>query len=187
MSLLALWLPVLLSAIAVFIISSVIHMALTYHRSNMSKLPNEDKFREATAALNIPPGDYTTPYAGSMKAMGTPEFQQKMDQGPVMMMTVMPNGPYAMGKSLLFWFIYSLLVGLFTAYVAIQAQTVLVDFASVMRLTATTAFMGYGLALIQDSIWWNRKWSTTFKFLFDALVYALLTGAMFAWLWPHVV
>jgi hypothetical protein len=110
-----------------------------------------------------------------------------MDQGPVMMMTVMPNGPYAMGKSLLFWFIYSLLVGLFTAYVAIQAQTVLVDFASVMRLTATTAFMGYGLALIQDSIWWNRKWSTTFKFLFDALVYALFTGAMFAWLWPQAV
>lgn len=184
MTLLELWLPILLSAIAVFIVSSIIHMLLTYHRSNMAKLPDEDKFRESVAPMNIPPGDYTTPHAGSMKAMGTAEFQQKMDQGPVMMMTVMPNGPYAMGKSLLFWFIYSLLVGVLTAYVATQVQSAFIDFSGVMRLTATIAFMGYGLALIQDSIWWSRKWSTTLKFLFDALVYALLTGAIFAWFWP---
>jgi len=28
------------------------------------------------------------------------------------------------------------------------------------------------------------SWVVTFKHLFDSLIYALLTAAIFAWLWP---
>jgi len=179
-----LWLPILLAAVAVFVVSSIIHMLFTYHRSNFSAIENEDDFGEAVRPLNIKPGEYMFPFAGSPKAMGSEEFQQKLAQGPVGMMTIMPNGPWAMGKSLASWFVYSLIVGFFVAYVAVQALPQGADYLAVMRMTGATAFVGYALALIQNSIWYFRAWSTTLKFMFDGLVYALLTGGMFGWLWP---
>lgn len=183
-SLFSLWLPILLSAIAVFLASSIIHMVFTYHRSNFSKLPDEETFRDSVRPLNISPGEYMYPYAGSPKAMESEEYQSKMNQGPVGMMTVMPNGPYAMGKNLMMWFLYSLLVGVFVAYICSISLAVGSDYLKVMQIAGVSAFSGYALALLQNSVWWARAWSTTFKFMFDGLVYALLTGGIFGWLWP---
>ncbi len=183
-SILSLWLPILLSAIGVFLISSIIHMVLTYHRSNVTGVPDEDKFRESIGPMKIAPGDYMVPHVASPKDMSSPEMLKKLDDGPVISLTVMPNGPFPMGKNLFFWFVYSLIVGVFSAYLAAQVLTPASDFQTVLQLISSSAFMGYGLALIQDSIWWSRKWSTTIKFLFDALVYAIITGLIFAWLWP---
>ncbi len=183
-TLLSLWLPIVLSAVAVFLVSSIIHMVLTYHRSNVTGVPDEEKFRASVGPMKLPPGDYMVPHVASPKDMSSPEMLKKLDEGPVISLTIMPNGPFPMGKNLLLWFVYSLLVGLFSAYLAAQTLTPSADFQTILQLVSSSAFMGYGLALIQDSIWWSRKWSTTFKFLFDALVYALLTGLLFAWLWP---
>ncbi len=179
-----LWVPIVLSAVAVFFVSFVIHMVLTYHRSNYVGLADEASFRQSVGALNIPPGDYMVPHCANPKEMASEAFQKKLLEGPVMSMTVLPNAAFAMGKSLGQWFVYSLLVGFFCAYVAVIAIEPGASYLSVMRLVGVVAFLGYGFAFIQDSIWWNRKWSTTFKFLFDALVYALLTGGFFGWLWP---
>ena len=52
------------------------------------------------------------------------------------------------------------------------------------RFVGCTAFIGYAVALWQNSIWFKRKWSTTAKNTFDGLVYALLTAGTFGWLWP---
>jgi hypothetical protein len=57
-------------------------------------------------------------------------------------------------------------------------------YLQVFRLAGTVAFAGYSLALLQHSIWYHRKWSTTFLSMFDGLIYALLTGGTFGWLWP---
>ena len=43
-----------------------------------------------------------------------------------------------------------------------------------------------GFAQIPDSIWYKRSWSTTWKSMFDALVYGLFTGGVFGWLWPKM-
>lgn len=185
-TILSLWLPILLSAIGVFIVSSIIHMVLTYHRSDVTKLPDEKAFREKISALDIPPGEYIIPHANSPKDMGSEEYLKNIETGPVGFFTILPNSPWPMGKSLLQWFIYSILVGFFAAYIASQSLQPGANYMQVMQLVGASAFGGYGLALIQNSIWKFTPWSTTAKFFFDALVYALITGGFFGWLWPQV-
>jgi hypothetical protein len=117
--------------------------------------------------------------------MRTPEFVEKMNQGPNVVMTVMPNGPYSMGKQLLQWFIYLLVVSLFAAYIAGRALPVGSPYLSVFRFAGATAFVAYSLALWPMSIWYRRSWSTTVKSTIDGLLYGLLTAGMFGWLWPR--
>jgi hypothetical protein len=183
-SIASLWLPIVLSAVFVFILSSVIHMLLTYHRSDVAAVPQEDQVMNALRGFSIPPGDYVMPHAGSAAGMKTPEYQEKLAKGPVAFITVMPSGPMTMGKSLVLWFLYSVLVSVFAAYVTSRAVSPGDPYLAVFRFAGVTAFAGYGLALLQNSIWWARKWSATLKSVFDALLYALVTAGTFGWLWP---
>jgi hypothetical protein len=183
-SIFALWLPILLSAVAVFVLSSVIHMVLPYHKSDYGKLPREDEIMDALRGFNIPPGDYAMPRPDSMKEMQSDAYLEKTRNGPVAFMTVVENGPPAMTGNLIQWFIYSILVGVFAAYIAGRALDPGADYLSVFRFAGSTAFVGYSLALLQNSIWYNRAWSSTAKSVFDGLVYALFTAGFFGWLWP---
>ena len=108
-----LWLPILLSAVVVFVASSVIHMLLPYHRSEYKKLPNEEKLLEAMRNEGVAPGLYTFPYAARPKDMGSAEMIEKYKRGPVGMVTVMPSRPPAMGKYLTMWFLFCVLIGVF--------------------------------------------------------------------------
>jgi hypothetical protein len=181
----ALWLPILVSSVIVFVVSSVIHMASPWHKGDYPRMPDEEKVIAALRPLAIPPGDYMVPRASGMNEMRSPEFREKMKNGPVMVVTVAPNGMPKMGKSLLFWFLYSAVIGLFAAYVAGRALPVGASYLSVFRFVGTTAFLGYSLALWQMSIWYRRAWSTTVKATIDGLIYALLTAGTFGWLWPR--
>ena len=181
----ALWLPILLSAVIVFVVSSIIHMASPWHKGDYLKMPSEDKAMDALRPLAIPPGDYMVPRPSSMQEMRSPEFVEKMNKGPVLMLTVMPNGSAAMTKSLVLWFVYSAVVGLFAAYVASRALPVGAPQARVFQLVGVTAFVGYSVALWQMSIWYRRALGTTIRATIDGLVYALLTAAVFGWLWPR--
>lgn len=183
-SVFSLWLPILLSAVFVFIASSVIHMLLKYHHSDFKKMPAEDEVMAALRKFNIPPGNYSIPRCESMKEMNTPEIKEKMDKGPVAMMTVLENGPYKMGGSLVAWFLYAVVVGIFAAYIASRALEPGAHYLEVFRFAGCTAFAGYSLALLQESIWYKRNWCATVKSMFDGLVYALLTAGVFGWLWP---
>lgn len=180
----ALWLPILLSAVIVFLVSSVIHTFLPWHKSEYPKVPNEDRVMAALRPLAIPPGDYMIPRASSSQEMRDPAFAEKLKQGPVMVLTVIPNGPIPMGKNLALWFVYALVVGIFAAYVAGRALPAGAAYPSVFRFVGVTAFVGYSLALWQMSIWYRRAWSTTIRATVDGLVYALLTAGTFGWLWP---
>ncbi len=184
-SLSSLWLPILLSAVIVFVVSSVIHMASPWHKSDYPKLPNEEKVMEALRPLALPPGDYMMPRPSSMQEMRSPEFVEKRNKGPVMVMTVLPNGQAGMGLNLLFWFLYSVVVGVFAAYVAGRALPVGAPYLHVFRFAGVTAFVGYSLALWQMTIWYRRSWLTTLKSTVDGLIYGLLTAGTFGWLWPR--
>ena len=181
----ALWLPILLSAVIVFVVSSIIHMATPWHRGDYPKVRDEQKVMDALRPLAIPPGDYMVPRASSMQDMKSPEFSEKLRQGPVMVVTVLPNGPVAMTKNLVLWFVYCAVVGLFAAYVAGRTLPVGTAYPRVFQVTSVTAFVGYALALWQMSIWYRRAWGVTIKSTIDGLIYALLTGGTFGWLWPH--
>ena len=184
-AIMSLWLPILVAAVLVFIVSSIIHMALTYHKTDYKKLPAEDEIMEALRKFNIPPGDYVVPRASSMKEMGEPAFIEKTKKGPVAMMTVIKSGPPSMTGSLIQWFLYSLLVGVIAAYVAGRALGPGASYLSVFRFTGAAAFACYSIALLQNSIWYHRNWGATLKSVFDGLVYSLVTAGAFGWLWPR--
>jgi hypothetical protein len=183
-SVISLWLPILLSAVAVFLISSVIHMVFGFHNNDFKKIPNEDSIMNDLRKHNIPPGDYVMPHTSDNKERNTPEFKDKMNKGPVAFVTMFPSGEITMGKSLLLWFIYSIIVGVFAAYIAGRAVPPGNDYLSVFRFAGCTAFAGYSLALMQNSIWYKKNWGATFKSMFDGLIYALITAGIFGWLWP---
>lgn len=180
-----LWLPILLSAVFVFIASSIIHMAPLWHKNDYPAVPNQDKVMDALRPFNIPPGDYIVPRCNTQAEMKSPEYTEKLKKGPVLIMTVLPNGPMTMGKSLVLWFVYCLVVSLFAAYIAGRALTPGAEYLAVHRFAGATAFVGYSLAIWQTSIWYKRAWSTTLKVTFDGLIYGLLTGGTFGWLWPR--
>jgi hypothetical protein len=117
--------------------------------------------------------------------MRDPGFIEKMTKGPVAVMTVMKSGPPSLGRNLLQWFVYCAIVSVFAAYIAGRAVGPGTPYLHVFRFAGATAFIGYAVALWQDSIWYQRSWSTTFKSTFDGLVYGLVTAGTFGWLWPR--
>jgi hypothetical protein len=181
----ALWLPVLLSSVIVFVASSLIHMVLPWHKNDYPAVPNQDRVMDALRPFAIPPGDYMIPRPASRQDMRSPEFTEKLKKGPVLMMTVMPSGPMGMGKNLAQWFVFSVVVGIFAAYVAGRALPSGAHYLQVFRFVGVTAFIAYAFALWPMSIWYKRAWSLTIKATVDGLLYGLLTAGTFGWLWPR--
>ncbi len=186
-SLTELWLPILLSAVFVFVASSIFHMVLPIHKNDCKKLAGEETVLEAMRNQGVVPGSYAFPCPESMKEMGSPEMTERYNRGPVGFITVMPNGPPAIGKSLIQWFLFSLVVGVFVAYVGAVAISTGASFAAVFRVTTTVAILGYAATSVPESIWKGQSWGVTLKFIFDGIVYGLVTGATFGWLWPAAV
>ena len=182
-SALSLWLPVLLSAVFVFIVSSIIHMVLKYHGNDYKAVPSEDAVMDALRSFNIAEGEYFIPYVNDPKQRETDEFKAKIEKGPIAFLTVIP-GAYDMGGKLVMWFVYSILVGFCTAYMAGLAMEAGAHYMAVFRFTGTAAFVGYALALMQNSIWYGRGWGNTLKSMGDGFIYALVTAGTFGWLWP---
>ena len=179
-----LWAPILLSAALVFVLSSVIHMLLGYHHSDFGAVARQNELLDALRGFNLSRGDYLLPRPGSSADARSPEFAAAVAKGPVVMMTVLPPGGTSMGRNLALWFVYTVIVGLFAAYVAGLTLGPGAEYRPVFRITSTVAFVGYALALWQDVIWYGHSATTAGKSTFDSLVYALTTGGVFGWLWP---
>ena len=180
----SLWIPVLVSAVVVFVISSILHMALKYHRADYKALPNEGAVRDALGKGTLPPGLYQLPRCGSPKEMQEPANKEKFEKGPIATIAVLPNGMPAMGKYLGLWFGFCVLVSFIAAYVARHTLHPGDDGLLVMRITGTVAFSAYGLTNVVDSIWKGQPWSNTARGMIDGVVYSVATGAIFCTFWP---
>ena len=180
----ALWLPILVSAVFVFVASSVIHMASPWHKSDYPKLSNEQQVMDALRPLSIPLGDYMMPRPSGRDEMRSPAFAERFKQGPVVMLTVMPS-EMSMGRNLAMWFAYCIVVGAFAAYITGRALPPGAAYVQVFRFAGATAFIAYSAALWQMSIWYRRAWTTTIKATVDGLIFACLTAGAFGWLWPR--
>lgn len=179
----ALWLPILLSAVAVFVLSSLLHMVLPWHRNDYPKMPNEQAAMDALRPLAIPAGEYMVPRPETRQALRSAEFLDRVNRGPVFMLTMWPNGMAGMGKALVRWFVYDLVVAALAGHIAWAAAPA--GLPRVFHVIALTAFMGYSVALWQMSIWYHRPWRTTLKGTVDGLIYGMATGGVFVWLWPR--
>jgi len=162
----ALWLPIVLSAVIVFVASSIMHMLLPYHRGDYQKIPDEDKVLPTLRGAGLKRGLYIFPFA-THKEMKSPAVIEKYNQGPVGMMTVFPSGPPVMPKFLGLWFGYCLLIAFFVAYLTAHTVAPGAHYLKVFRIVGTAAFLAYGLGHISDGIWKGQTWSFTIKEVVD--------------------
>ena len=177
-----LWLPILLSAVAVWIVSALVWTVMPHHKSDYAAFTDEDKARAAIKEQNLQPGSYSMPFTGSKEAMNSPETKQKLIDGPVAFVTILPNG-VAMGKKLIFSFIQNVVFAILIAYIATFTLTADSHYMEVFRLVFIVTWLAYGAAFVQDAVWFGRGWSVIVKFFFDALLYASVTAGIFGWLW----
>jgi hypothetical protein len=180
----ALWLPVLLSAVLVFVLSSVIHMVLGYHNRDYSPLPNEEAVRAAIRSGNPEPKQYIIPYCDP-KAMGSPEMKRKFAEGPVAVLNLKPSGAFTMGPNLIQWFVFALAVSFFVAYIASRALPAGSEYLRVFQVVGAVAFLAYAAGQLPAAIWMGKPWAVAWKEVFDGLVYGLATAGVFGWLWPR--
>ena len=178
-----LWLPIVLSSIFVFLVSAIIHMLLPIHKGEYRKLPGEAAVLAAMRGQGIEPGEYIFPHC-TMKEMTSPQAKEMYGQGPVGFLTVVPNGVPSFGKSLVLWFLFTLVVGVFTAYVTSLAAPAGAHYLRVFRIAGAVATLGYAVTYLPDVIWKGRGWSTTGLHVLDGVIYGLLTAGTFGWLWP---
>ncbi|HZD54392.1 MAG TPA: hypothetical protein VE175_15190 [Woeseiaceae bacterium] len=178
----SLWLPILLSAVVVFIASSLIWTVIQYHNSDWHKLPDEEAARHALKG--VAPGEYTVPHAADSRARRSPEWQERYREGPAVMLSVLPHGSMAMGKQLVLWFSYCLIISLLVGYVAAAALGAGTEYLKVFQVTGTTSLLAYAGGAAAGAIWFGHSWSRAVKDVIDGLIYGLLTAGIFGWLWP---
>jgi hypothetical protein len=181
----ALWLPVLLSAVLVFLTSFLIHMVLRYHTSDYKPLPNEEAVRAAIRSGNPPPAQYIIPYCANPKDMQAPDMQRKFVEGPVAVLNLKRPGPPGMGTNLIQWFIFTLVLSFFVAYVACHTIQPGTPYLEVFRVVGAVAFLAYAFGQFPAAIWMGKPWSVAWKEGFDGLLYGLVTAGTFGWLWPR--
>lgn len=183
-NLLALWLPILVTAIGVFVASSLVHMVFKYHNSEYRGLNNEDAIRDVMRVASLTPGLYVTPKCNDVKAMSSETMIKKYVEGPVAHITIMANGAPNMGRALGLWFLWSVLVAAFAALIALHTIPLNGNAAMAAHVIALISFVMYGAGSVQDFIWMGKPFSSMMKYLLDALIYSIVTALSFMWLWP---
>ena len=186
-SIASLWLAILLSAVAVWIVSAIVWMVLPHHKKDFHALPDEAGAIAALKNQNLQPGRYNFPHLHSPAQLKEEENRRKFEEGPAGYLTVLPRGVPSMGRSMAIQFVTYLIVGGIVAYVATRTLPAGADYLKVFQVTGTVAFVAYGVGSVQDAIWFGRPWSDVGKNLFDAFLYGNFTGGVFGWLWPSVV
>jgi len=180
----ALWLAILLSAVLVFFLSAIIWNALPWHKTDFKRLPDEAAFREAMGPQNLPAGQYNIPYANSKADLEDPEILKRFNEGPVGFLIVAERGVPQMARNLAVWFLFLLGVSGLVAYVCSRTLGPGAEYLRVFQIAGTVSWAAYGLAYMQEGIWFSRPWSMVGKMIFDALLYGMVTAGVFGWLWP---
>ncbi len=180
-----LWLPILLSGVAVFVASFLAWVVLPHHKPDYKKLPNEDGFLEGIRTNSTPPGQYMFPFC-NQKDMSDPEAKKRYEAGPHGVLHVWPGMPN-MGRNMVLSFLFYLVVGVFVGYIAsvTLAGNPSPEYLLVFRITGTAAVMAYCLASIPNAIWFSKPLRAITMDIIDGVVYALLTAGFFGWLWPR--
>lgn len=179
-----LWLPVLLSAILVFFAGFILNAMLPHHRSDYVPVEDEDRVMNALRASGQGTGNFMFPYVGSHAALKDPEVKARFEAGPMGFLYMVPPTAAVQGKQLIQYFVYALIVSAAIAYAAGISVARGAEYMVVFRFVGTVAWMTYAGYVAIDSIFYGFKWSSSWKKMFDAFVYACLTAGVFSWLWP---
>lgn len=178
-----LWKPILLGGLAVFVMSALVWTLLPHHRTEWAKLMNEDAVGEALRGASPAPGLYAIPHMGGMSGAGTTEEKAKLIRGPIAYITILRNGAPAMGPMMVKSALSSIVIAFFIAYVGWHTLPPGTEYLKVFRVVGTMGFMTYALGSMSESIWFGRPWSSFALQALDALMYGLILGGVFGWLW----
>ena len=179
----SLWLPIVVSAVVVFVVSSIVWMALPYHKTDWKRLANEESFLDAVRGQMLSAGMYM--YPGCSPAdMKSPETKARFERGPWGTLVVLPGKP-SMGRSLSLWFLFILAVSTFVAYVVGHGNGPGTDGSRIFRVASAMAWIVFGGSALPGFIWEGKPVSYAAKGIFDGLLYGLAVGAIYAWMWPH--
>jgi len=177
------WLPILASAAAVWVASAVIWMALPHHKKDVSKLPDEDGFRGFVKSASIPPGSYMFPFCDSHSAAGKAEMKAKWESGPTGILRVW--GKVNMGRNMALTFLVFLAVSYLIAYLlGSSGVEPSATFAMKFKLAGTAGILAYCFSFIPNGIWFGQSGRAIAMTIVDGVIYGLVTGAVFAALWP---
>jgi hypothetical protein len=179
-----LWLPILLTAVFVFIASSLIHMVFKWHNSDYKSLSNEDAVQTALRASINGPGQYLLPHCTDMKDMKDEAMLKKYREGPVGFLVICPSGMPNMGKMLGLWFVMNLAVAAITALLALQSFGLQGNAHQAGHLIGMTTLLAYGGGSVALGIWMGKPWISVAKDLLDAVIYGTISAFTFMWLWP---
>lgn len=177
----SLWLPIVLSAVIVFVAAALMWMVAPHHKNEWKGLSNEEAARAALKGLA--PGQYVIPWCPPER-MKDPDVIKKRQEGPTAWLTVVPSGVMGMGKPMVLSVVYYLAVGVAVAYLAGRTLAPGTPYLQVFRVVGTVSWLAYGWGSLSDAIWFGKPWGSVFKQMADSLVYAMLTAGTFGWLWP---
>jgi len=179
-----LWLPILLSAVAVWVASALAWMVLPHHHKDMGPLPDEDAFIASLKAQGVKPGSYSFPHCADHASRKDPELMRKWKEGPAGFMTIL--GQVNMGRNMVLSLLVYLVISVFVGYVSSQARAPGEGFADVLQITATTGIMAYLFGWMGGAIWFGMPKNAWISNTIDSVAYGLITGLIFAALWPGV-
>jgi hypothetical protein len=178
-----LWLPIVVSAVLVFVLSAASHMALPWRKGEWGRLTD---FAALQAALRgLAPGMYAFPAAPDPKEQMKPEWMERWAKGPSGWFTVAPPGPISMGRNMALSLLAFLGVAFMDAYVAWHALGPGAHYRAVFRIVGTVGVLAFGVGPIFNSIWYHRPWRVYLMDLLDAVLYAFAMAGVFGWLWPR--
>lgn len=178
-----LWLPILLSAVAVFVVSAASHMLLPWRRAEFGHVPG---FEAVQAAIQgLPPGQYLFPAGSDPKERGSKEAMGQWAAGPSGWLTIVPRGPMAMGRNMGQSFLVYLVVSFLAAYLATFALGASPPTIAIVRHVSTVGILSYAVGTSFHSIWFSRPWRAYVTDVLEAVVQGFAMAAVFAWLWPR--
>jgi hypothetical protein len=179
--LMSLWLPVVLSAAAVWMWSFLSWAAMDLHGRDWLRAPDEDALMSAIRQLSIKPGAYMFPKATHAQAKD-PAVQEKFRVGP--MGTLVVFGPVSMPANMLATLAINLLASVLIAYAGSAALPPGASFGQVLQVLGTVGVLTYAFAPLPEKIWFQGRTHSKIMCVVDGLVQGLATGAIFAALWP---
>jgi len=178
-----LWLPILVSGVAVFILSALMWMMMPHHKKDYARLPDEDAVMKVLRDGGAAHGQYSFPHCEGHKAMKDPAWQAKQKLGPIGMLYLVPGCPN-MGKAMTLSILHNLGIAVLVAYIASNSLLPGADYLAVFRIVGATTILAYCGARFADAIWMGHTWRGVATQVFDGVVYGLATAGIFGWLWP---
>lgn len=185
-----LWLPIVVSAVAVWIAGAVIWMAMPHHKKDMLELPNRTEAIEKIRSLGLPPGNYMFPAGGcSKETMKDPEVQRCWKEGPLGYISLWKTPP-KMGGNMIGTFCVHVVVSVLVGYLAwvtigggaagLAGLGAEPGFGRIFQVAGTAGILAYAFSHVPNGLWFGASKRAIAMNIVDGVVYGLIMGAVFA-------